>query len=71
MSKRIELQRHPFARETTIRKLEESSEGCTWCGKHRPGDKLFRYGVETDNYKKVWDTKLFCSIGCRNLYVGQ
>lgn len=72
MSRNIE--RNPYARETLVRKIEYTENGCKECGQKkatRTGKKfLYNYGVDYDSYRKktAWDDYNFCSISCRRIY---
>jgi hypothetical protein len=75
-----QIARDPFARSTTYRRTMIVSDAitCGWCGQHRPGNRLYQYGVEQDGIRTrvEWDRPFggnrpdvyFCSKSCRTSY---
>ncbi len=70
MSDYVTIDRDPFARTETVRRLVETQVTCAWCGQDRPSGRLFEYGVDRDDRpgRIAWDDKVFCSRGCREAY---
>lgn len=68
----VQVRRDPFAREDLMREAigaKMHSTTCAWCGQTRKHGGLFHYGVSRDDRPEIaWDSKLFCSIGCRDTY---
>ncbi len=58
-----------FARVWHIRRCVTSGKGgCAWCGCTRKHGGLFQYGTLSESYgaSPNWETKSFCSKGCRS-----
>jgi hypothetical protein len=65
----VQLSRDPFARGDLVRKTEPAgAQACRWCGQVRKSGRLFRYGWWSDGGRLSWDSRPFCSVGCRNTY---
>lgn len=70
------VKRDPFAR-TEIHKTHEPGI-CAWCGAIDPmnavvagvSHKTYRFRVESDGGRTFEDTRLFCTLACRNDYNG-
>lgn len=64
----IVLSRDPFARVDFIRMVEETTQGCAWCGNRRKNGKMFYYGTWAENGHTYWHSKPFCSKSCHDIY---
>ncbi len=63
------LSRDPFARATEYRETVKTTETCTWCGRKRPNDRLYRYGTRADGLQRpIYWSRLFCSQSCHKSF---
>jgi hypothetical protein len=67
--KPVQINHDAFARQSVIRVPDNSKHAtCDWCGGTRARGGVFRYGVETDDGRRHWDSHRFCGLDCRNIY---
>lgn len=67
-----QISHDPYARHSIMRRTVYNAGACHWCGRGRPGNKLFEYGIERDDRpgRIAWARGRFCSISCWRAYGG-
>lgn len=65
-----EISHDPFARQSIVRRTDDTRATCSWCGQKPTTHKLFEYGIEDDSRpgRVNWAEGYFCSIGCMRDY---
>ena len=70
----VSINRDPFARGDTVRRVVTNTHTCANCGNSRyrngkPINSLFNYGwFADDKHHPSWDDKNFCCVDCRASY---
>lgn len=69
----VQINRDPFARSSTVRRLVPTDRGCSNCGSKRKSGKLFEYGSQRDSVSSIYTSYhkgLFCDKECHDSYHG-